>query len=151
MSIEAAVSLTAAWIARSPALLAFGGDSAVELLSAVVVLWEFSAHVENRHAGPRAARVGGALLFALAAYVTVVSVLTLLGHNEPRPTYLGMAILIAAVAIMPWLANEKRETVSSYGQCCAEGGCCSVGLVCLSFPDCSSGTRSDGNLARFLG
>ena len=33
MSIEAAVSLSAGWIARSPALLAFGGDSAIELLS----------------------------------------------------------------------------------------------------------------------
>jgi hypothetical protein len=36
---EAAVALLAAWHARSPALLAFGGDSAVELLSAAVVLW----------------------------------------------------------------------------------------------------------------
>ena len=31
MSVEAAISLFAAWRARSPALLAFGGDSAVEL------------------------------------------------------------------------------------------------------------------------
>lgn len=109
MSVEAAVSLSAAWIARSPALLAFGGDSAVELLSAVVVLWEFSAHAENRSAGTRAARVAGTLLFALATYVTVVSVVALLRHDEPKPTYLGIAILIAAAAIMPWLANEKRK------------------------------------------
>jgi len=33
MSVEAAVSLLAAWRARSPALVAFGGDSAIELLS----------------------------------------------------------------------------------------------------------------------
>src|SRR5258706_7832931 len=39
MTVEAAVSLAAAWMARSPALLAFGGDSAIELLSAIVVLW----------------------------------------------------------------------------------------------------------------
>jgi len=41
MAIEAAVSLSAAWLARSPALLAFGGDSAIELISAVVVLRRF--------------------------------------------------------------------------------------------------------------
>jgi hypothetical protein len=41
MSVEAAVSLSAVWVARSPALLAFGGDSAVELLSAAVVLSRF--------------------------------------------------------------------------------------------------------------
>jgi hypothetical protein len=38
MSVEAVVSLGAAWAASSPALLGFGGDSAVELLSAAVVL-----------------------------------------------------------------------------------------------------------------
>jgi Co/Zn/Cd efflux system component len=38
-SVEATVSLEAAWMAHSPALLAFGGDSAIELLSAAVVLW----------------------------------------------------------------------------------------------------------------
>jgi hypothetical protein len=37
MSVEAVVSLLAAWMARSPALLAFGGDSAIELVSAAVV------------------------------------------------------------------------------------------------------------------
>jgi len=37
MTVEAAMSLAAAWMARSPALLAFGGDSAIELFSAIVV------------------------------------------------------------------------------------------------------------------
>ena len=36
MSVEAVVSLFAAWRAHSPALLAFGGDSAIELFSAMV-------------------------------------------------------------------------------------------------------------------
>jgi hypothetical protein len=39
MSVEAVVSLSAAWRARSPALVAFGGDSAIGLFSAVVVLY----------------------------------------------------------------------------------------------------------------
>src|SRR3984893_4063940 len=89
MSVEALVSLFAAWRARSPALLAFGGDSAIEVLSAVVVLWQFSTPVEDSQTKTQAARVAGALLFGLAAYVTAVSAMTLLGHNEPRPTYLG--------------------------------------------------------------
>src|SRR5579864_2311997 len=41
MTVEAVVSLGAAWFARSPALIGFGGDSGVELLSAAVVLWRF--------------------------------------------------------------------------------------------------------------
>jgi Co/Zn/Cd efflux system component len=74
MSVEALVSLLAARRARSPALLAFGGDSAIELFSAMVVLWRFRASVEPEHAEKRAARVAGALLFVLAAFVAVTSV-----------------------------------------------------------------------------
>jgi len=47
MAVEAAVSLSAAWMARSPALLGFGGDSAVELLSALVVLRRFYRPVDE--------------------------------------------------------------------------------------------------------
>jgi divalent metal cation (Fe/Co/Zn/Cd) transporter len=109
MAVEAGVSLSAAWMARSPALLAFGGDSAIELLSAIAVLWRFRADVAQEHAENLAARIAAVLLFMLAAYVAAVSVMTLLGHSEPKTTYLGIAILIAASAIMPWLAKEKRR------------------------------------------
>src|ERR1700676_4433731 len=109
MIVEAGVSLSAAWMARSPALLAFGGDSAIELLSAIAVLWRFRAHAPQEQAKNLAARIAAVLLFMLAAYVAAVSVMTLLGHSEPKTTYLGIAILIAAAAIMPWLAKEKRK------------------------------------------
>jgi divalent metal cation (Fe/Co/Zn/Cd) transporter len=109
MSVEAAVSLTAAWMARSPVLLAFGGDSAIELFSAIVVLWRFRTHAAQEQSENLAARIAGGLLFMLAAYVAVASILSLLGHSKPKTTYLGIAILISAAAIMPWLAKEKRK------------------------------------------
>jgi divalent metal cation (Fe/Co/Zn/Cd) transporter len=108
MTVEASVSLFAARMARSPALLAFGGDSAIELLSAVVVLRRFRAPARER-SEKQVARIAGALLFMLAAYVAVVSAMTLLGHREAKTTYLGIVILICAAAIMPWLAKEKRK------------------------------------------
>jgi len=109
MTVEAAVSLAAAWMARSPALLAFGGDSAIELFSAIVVLWRFRAHADQEQSEKRATRIAAVLLFMLAAYVAVVSALTLLGYSEPKTTYVGIAVLVAAAAIMPWLAKEKRK------------------------------------------
>lgn len=115
MSVEAVVSLFAAWRARSPALLAFGGDSAIELFSAVVVLWRFRASDAHGDVEGRAARVAGALLFALAAYVAITSVASLLGYSEPKTTILGIAILIAAAAVMPWLAKEKRRLSGATG------------------------------------
>ena len=109
MTVEAGVSLFAAWMARSPALLAFGGDSAIELFSAIVVLWRFRAHADQEQSEQHAARVAAVLLFILAAYVATVSALTLLGYSEPKTTYVGIAVLVAASAIMPWLAKEKRK------------------------------------------
>ncbi len=109
MTVEAAVSLAAAWMARSPALLAFGGDSAIELLSAIGVLWRFRAHADQEQSEKRAARIAGVLLFILAADVVVVSALTLLGYSGPKTTYVGIAVLVAAAAMMPWLAKEKRK------------------------------------------
>src|SRR6202050_2876492 len=73
MSVEAVVALYAAWRARSPALLAFGGDSTIELFSAVVVLWRFRT-TAHENAERRAARVAGALLFTLAAFVAFTSI-----------------------------------------------------------------------------
>lgn len=116
MTTEAAVSLAAAWAARSPALLGFGGDSAVELLSAAVVLHHFCRPSHEAHAEERAARIAGGLLFVLAAFVLFTSALTLLGHVEARPSPVGIALLILAALVMPWLARQKRRlsaTISS--------------------------------------
>ncbi len=33
---------------------------------------------------------------------------SLLGYSEPKTTYVGIAVLVAATVIMPWLAKEKR-------------------------------------------
>ena len=115
MTVEAVVSLGAAWMARSPALLAFGGDSAVELLSAGVVLWRFNSPSRGDHAERQAARIAGGLLFLLAAFVAITSVLTLLGHVESRSSPIGIVMLILAAAVMPWLAKQKRRLSAASG------------------------------------
>ena len=109
MSVEAVVSLGAAWMARSPALLGFGGDSTVELLSAGVVLCRFYSPSRGGHAEQRAARIAGGLLFLLAAFVALASVLMLLGHVEARASPIGIVLLILAAVVMPWLARQKRR------------------------------------------
>jgi len=96
-------------MARSPALLAFGGDSAVELLSAAVVFWRFYASSQRERGEERAGRIAGGLLFVLAALVVTTSVLALLGHVEARPSYIGMVVLGLAAMLMPWLAAQKRQ------------------------------------------
>ena len=109
MTVEAVVSLIAAWHAHSPALLAFGGDSAIELVSAVVVYWRFRSNWAGNQTERLAARITGGLLFALAAYVALVAAFALLGHREVRPSFLGIALLIVAAVVMPLLAQQKRR------------------------------------------
>jgi divalent metal cation (Fe/Co/Zn/Cd) transporter len=108
MSVEAAVSLGAAWTSRSPALLAFGGDSAVEFLSAAVVYSRFRFNSSPSLTEKSAARIAGGLLFILAAYVALVSVLSLLGYREAQPSMIGIILLVTAALVMPWLAKQKR-------------------------------------------
>lgn len=115
MSVEVAVGLSAAWRAKSPALLAFGGDSAIELLSAAVVLWRFRSPASGAEEERRAARIAGALLFLLAAVVVAAAAMNLLGYGESRPSYPGIALLAAAALMMPWLAKEKRRLSAATG------------------------------------
>ncbi len=115
MTVEASVSLGAAWVARSPALLGFGGDSAVELLSATIVLRRFYFASQQEHGEEKAAKIAGALLFILAAFVVLASALSLLGHAEPQPTAVGIAVLVVAAVAMPWLASQKRRLSATTG------------------------------------
>src|SRR5579863_7060708 len=109
MTVEAVVALGAAWTARSPSLLGFGGDSTIELFSAIIVLWRFRSKSDSADTEKLAARVAGGLLFIVAAFVTVSSGLSLLGYREPQPTIAGIMLLIVAAIGMPWLASQKRK------------------------------------------
>ena len=103
------VAVAAAWTARSPALLGFGGDSAIELFSAITVLWRFRSKSDSADAEKLAARVAGGLLFIVAGFVTVSSGLSLFGYREPQPSLAGIILLIVAAIGMPWLASQKRK------------------------------------------
>jgi divalent metal cation (Fe/Co/Zn/Cd) transporter len=107
MSVEATIALVAAWTASSPSLVAFGGDSVIELLSAGVVLYRFREG--SRLSEKRAARIAGGLLFTLAGLVVLTAMLAIAGVREPRPTVVGVVLLLAAALIMPWLAHRKRR------------------------------------------
>lgn len=113
MCIELTVAVGTGIHARSVALTAFGADSAVELISAIVVLRRFQLGPGSER---RAARVSGVLLYVLAAYIAVTSALTLLRHNqEARPSVLGIGLLMAAAFIMPLLGRAKKKLAQKTG------------------------------------
>jgi divalent metal cation (Fe/Co/Zn/Cd) transporter len=105
MLVECALSLAAAAQAHSVALLAFGSDSLIELLSAFVVLLQFvpGFALKKMHA-ERAAAV---LLFLLAGVVLIIAAVA---YRTPMETScLGIGITAAALIVMPVLAWLKRK------------------------------------------
>jgi len=106
MLIECGISLYAAVTNHSPALLAFGSDSLVELLSASVVLLPyFTPRILSERA---AGRIAAALLVVLAAVVGFTSILSLSLHFKPEVSCSGIGVTIAALVVMPLLAHLKR-------------------------------------------
>lgn len=113
MVVECGVSLWSAARAGSPALLAFGADSFVELVSAGVVLLQFAPR--RRLSEARAARMAGVLLYGLAVVVTGIAVATLAMGGRPEASVPGMVITAAALVAMPVLAWQKRRMAEKRG------------------------------------
>jgi divalent metal cation (Fe/Co/Zn/Cd) transporter len=107
MLVEFGVSLYAAVTAHSPAMLAFGSDSLVELLSATVVLWQWIPGIPISEW--RANRSAGVLLFLLAFVVAAIGVGSLALSLKPDTSCAGIGITIAALIAMPVLATLKRR------------------------------------------
>ena len=107
MLVECVVSLYAAVKARSPVMLAFGSDSFVELLSALIVLLQFTPRFTLQ--GRTAQHSAAVLLFGLALLVTTVATLGLVFQVRPQTSALGIGITFAALIIMPALAWLKRR------------------------------------------
>jgi divalent metal cation (Fe/Co/Zn/Cd) transporter len=120
MTIEAVVSVTAGISAGSLVVLAFGLDSLIELASAGVLMWRLS--VELRH-GQRfseraeqiASRIGGGLLFALAAYVTVASSWRLYTGIGEAFSWPGFIVALIAIPAMRYLAHRKIAIADRIG------------------------------------
>jgi divalent metal cation (Fe/Co/Zn/Cd) transporter len=107
MLVECGVSLYGAISSHSPALLAFGADSFVELLSATVVVLALSPSFPLTK--DRAARFAGILLFVLAGAIALMATLALVYRVSPETSCSGIAITIAALVVMPMLAWAKRR------------------------------------------
>ena len=107
MLVECGVSLYAANVAHSAALLAFGSDSLVELLSASLVLSLYIPGIGI--AERRAGRIAGGLLFLLALVVAATAIAALVLRVKPEASFIGMAITVAALVAMPVLAYLKRR------------------------------------------
>jgi divalent metal cation (Fe/Co/Zn/Cd) transporter len=120
--VEGVVALVSARRADSVALLGFGVDSFVECASALVIVWRLVAERSGKHgaarlmATERRARKGVAIsLVALATYVALASARTLYLREHPTFSVAGTLLLVVSIAVMRWLAGEKRRVAGAVG------------------------------------
>lgn len=118
---EAGVAISAGVMAGSTALVGFGVDSAIEVSSAVALLWRLRragprADVEERSQAERRALffVAGTFV-ALGAYIAWEAGRALLERESPETSPVGVALAMASLIVMPLLASAKQRTARQMG------------------------------------
>jgi divalent metal cation (Fe/Co/Zn/Cd) transporter len=120
--VEGIVSVVAALLAGSVAILGFGIDSFVECASALVMVWRLRAERDHRSSDERldvienrARRLIGGLLFLLAVYVTLDALKTLWVADRPSFSAVGVAVMSISMVVMIWLARAKQRVAQALG------------------------------------
>jgi divalent metal cation (Fe/Co/Zn/Cd) transporter len=116
--LEALVGIVAGFIARSVSLTGFGLDSLIEVTSAAALLWRFhrdSKSSNREKAERRTLRMVGFCFLALAAYITCDSAFSLIRHERPEKSIVGILLAVSSVIVMPLLAKAKRRIGNAIG------------------------------------
>ena len=118
-SVEGLVGIASGLAAGSIALVGFGVDSYVEVLSGAVVLWRLSKERHGQElseaAEHRALRIIAGTFFALAVGVSVESVRKLVTGEHPSASAAGIALTVVSLIVMPQLARAKRKVGRQLG------------------------------------
>jgi divalent metal cation (Fe/Co/Zn/Cd) transporter len=113
------VAIGAGVLASSIALVGFGVDSFIEVLSGLVMFWrlraESSGRLPNEEAERRAIKLIALTFFILAAYVTFESVRDLLAGERAESSMVGLILTAVSLVVMPVLARNKRRLAREMG------------------------------------
>ncbi len=109
--LEGGVAVGAGIIAGSPSLIGFGFDSFIESTSGAALLWRLRVDAEETRERREqiALRLVGASFLLLAAYILYDSITALIWRESPETSYIGIALLIISLIVMPILARSKRR------------------------------------------
>ncbi|HEV2109394.1 MAG TPA: cation diffusion facilitator family transporter [Thermomicrobiales bacterium] len=112
---EAVVAIGAGIVAGSVALIGFGADSLIEVISAVALLWRLrragpnAGAEEHGYAEHRALYLVSATFFLLAAYIGYEAITALIGAEEPNSSMIGLILSVLSLVVMPALAVMKQR------------------------------------------
>jgi divalent metal cation (Fe/Co/Zn/Cd) transporter len=120
MTIEAIVAIGSGLMVGSLVLMAFGLDSLIELASAGVLVWRLTVELQrgvrfSEEIERTASRIAGALLLALAAYVTIAAAWSLWTRTGEAFSWPGLIVALAAIPSMRYLAHRKIAVAGRLG------------------------------------
>jgi divalent metal cation (Fe/Co/Zn/Cd) transporter len=119
--VEAAVAIGAGLIVGSVALVGFGADSGIEVISAVALLWRLyragpnASAEEHGDAERKALYLVAATFFLIAAYITYEAIGSLISGEGPESSAVGLGLSVLSLLVMPTLAYLKGRTGMEMG------------------------------------
>ena len=119
--VEAVVAIGVGLAVGSVALVGFGVDSGIEVISAVALLWRLyragpnASAQEHGDAERKALYLVVATFFLLAAYILYEAVGALLSGEGPETSRVALVLSVLSILIMPTLAYFKGRTGRAMG------------------------------------
>ena len=117
-TLEGIVAVASGFLAGSIALVGFGVDSIIEVVSAGAAQWRLRADLDpvRREKVERiTVRAIGAGFIALAIYVAYDAVRALLLREAPDESRVGIGLAALSLIVMPLLARAKRRVAVGLG------------------------------------
>lgn len=117
-SLEGFIAIAAGLMAGSVALVGFGFDSVIEVISGLTLLWRLysDANEETRElVEQRALRIVGASFLLLGVYVLFDAGKALIRREAPDASTVGIVLAAVSLMVMPLLARAKRRVALAIG------------------------------------
>lgn len=122
MTLEGTIAIVAGIVAGSVALIGFGLDSAIEGFASAIIVWRFTGHrIFSDAAERRAQKLVAVQFFVLAPYVAYESVRALIDGDHADTSWLGIALGISSVLVMPYLGRAKQRLADQLGSAATKG------------------------------
>lgn len=111
-SLEGVIAIGAGVLAGSIALVGFGFDSVIEVISGLTLIWRLRSDADGsvrQRVEERALRIVGASFLLLAAYVAFDAVNAIIRREPPEESIVGIVLAAVSLAVMPLLVRAKRR------------------------------------------
>lgn len=117
-SLEGIIAIASGLLAGSIALVGFGFDSVIEVISGCALLWRLYGDADESRRErneQRALRIVGVSFFLLGAYIAFDGVKSLILGEAPEESMVGIGLAAVSVVVMPLLVRAKRRVARSIG------------------------------------